>query len=359
MSTAPTVNERQLAAWLLVCCAVLFSLVVLGGVTRLTGSGLSITDWRPVTGVLPPLSGQAWQQEFDLYRASPEYQVVNRGMSLDEFKVIYGYEYAHRLLARALGLVFAVPLLWFWLKGRIPARLRWPLLGLLGLGMLQGYMGWFMVKSGLVDVPRVSPYRLGMHLGLALLIYAGMFWLALGLLRPRLARAGAAIGAGLQPLLILLAITIMSGAFVAGLKAGFVYNTFPLMAGQWVPDGLLHLEPAWRNFFENPATVQFTHRVLALVTLLLVVVLWLRAWRLPLSGTQRFAFHALAAATLLQVTLGIKTLLLYVPVSLGAAHQGGAVVLLSAVLFALHELGRDPSRVEVRGGSGGAVRQTA
>ncbi len=359
MSTAPTVNERQLAAWLLVCCAVLFSLVVLGGVTRLTGSGLSITDWRPVTGVLPPLSEQAWQQEFDAYRASPEYQVVNRGMSLDDFKVIYGYEYAHRLLARTLGLVFAVPLLWFWVKGRIPARLRWPLLGLLGLGMLQGYMGWFMVKSGLVDVPRVSPYRLAMHLGIAFVIYAGMFWLALGLLRPRVARATATLGAGLRPLLILLAVTITSGAFVAGLRAGYVYNTFPLMAGQWVPDGLLHLEPAWRNFFENTATVQFTHRVLALATMVLVAVLWFRAWRLPLSGTQRFAFHALAAATLMQVTLGIKTLLLYVPVGLGAAHQGGAVVLLSAVLFALHELGRDPSQVQVRGGSGDAVRQTA
>jgi heme a synthase len=340
MNATQTGSERQIGGWLLVCCAVLFSLIVLGGVTRLTGSGLSITDWRPVTGVLPPFTEQAWQQEFDLYRASPEYQKVNRGMSMADFKVIYGYEYAHRLLARMLGLVFAIPLAWFWFRGKIPPRLRWPLVGLLGLGMLQGYMGWFMVASGLVDIPRVSPYRLAAHLSLAMIIYAVMFWLALGLLRPRVERAPAHIRRGLQPLLVVLAITIVSGAFVAGLRAGFVYNTFPLMAGQWVPDGLLHLEPVWRNWFENPATVQFTHRLLGLGTFALVLFLWARALRMPLSPAQRLAFHGLGAATLLQVTLGIKTLLMYVPVSLGAAHQGGAVVLLSAVLFALHESGR-------------------
>jgi len=347
MNATQTGSERQIGGWLLVCCAVLFSLIVLGGVTRLTGSGLSITDWRPVTGVLPPFTEQAWQQEFDLYRASPEYQKVNRGMSMADFQVIYGYEYAHRLLARMLGLVFAIPLAWFWLRGKIPPRLRWPLVGLLGLGMLQGYMGWFMVASGLVDIPRVSPYRLAAHLSLAMIIYAVMFWLALGLLRPRVERAPAHIRRGLQPLLVVLAITIVSGAFVAGLKAGFVYNTFPLMAGQWVPDGLLHLEPAWRNWFENPATVQFTHRLLGLGSFALVLFVWARALRMPLSPAQRLAFHGLGAATLLQVTLGIKTLLMYVPVSLGAAHQGGAVVLLSMVLFALYEAGRLPQPVGI------------
>jgi heme a synthase len=340
MNTTVTGSERQLAAWLLVCCAILFALIVLGGVTRLTGSGLSITDWRPVTGVLPPFTERGWQQEFDLYRASPEYQQVNRGMSMSQFKVIYGYEYAHRLLARLLGVAFAIPLAWFWFRGRIPPRLRWPLLGILGLGMLQGYMGWFMVASGLVDIPRVSPYRLAAHLGLALLIYAAMFWVALDLLRPRADLASARVRRGLQPLLLVVAITIMSGAFVAGLKAGMIYNTFPLMAGQWVPDGLLHLEPAWRNLFENPATVQFTHRILGIGTLALVLFLWARAFSLPLTATQRFAFHGLAAMALVQATLGIKTLLMFVPVSLGAAHQGGAVVLLSLTLFALHEAGR-------------------
>jgi heme a synthase len=347
MSAHPTHDERRIAAWLLICCLILFSLVVLGGVTRLTGSGLSITDWRPVTGVLPPFTEQAWQQEFDAYRASPEYQKVNRGMSMAQFKVIYGYEYAHRLLARLLGLVFAIPLAWFWVRGRIPPRLRWPLLGLLGLGMLQGYMGWFMVASGLVDVPRVSPYRLAAHLGLALIIYAGMFWLALGLLRPRTGPGTAGFARGLRPLLLLVAVTIISGAFVAGLRAGMIYNTFPLMGGQWVPDGLAALQPAWRNWFENPVTVQFTHRALALGTTALVLLLWIRALRLPLTSAQRLAFHGLAAMLIVQVTLGIKTLLMFVPVSLGAAHQGGAVLLLSAVLFTLHELSRGPERAPV------------
>jgi heme a synthase len=339
MSIAVPDSRRAIAAWLLVCCAVLFALVVLGGVTRLTGSGLSITDWRPVTGALPPFSEQAWQAEFDLYRASPEYRHVNRGMSLDDFKVIYGFEYAHRLLARLLGLIFAVPLAWFWLRGRIPPALRWPLLGVLGLGMLQGYMGWFMVKSGLVDIPRVSPYRLGAHLGLALAIYAAMFWLALRLLRPLVPWAPAAARGGMKLLLLLVVVTIMSGAFVAGLKAGFLYNTFPLMAGQLVPDGLLHLEPAWRNAFENPATVQFTHRLLGLGTALSVLLAWLYALRLQLAGSQRRCLHALALMALLQAALGITTLLMFVPLSLAAAHQAGAVMLLSIALLTLHELG--------------------
>ncbi|NHA14923.1 COX15/CtaA family protein [Thioalkalivibrio sp. XN279] len=334
-------TERQLAMWLLACCLVLFCLVVLGGVTRITGSGLSITEWKPVTGVLPPLSEAAWQAELDLYRATPEYQKVNRGMSMDEFKFIYGFEYAHRLLARLLGLVFIVPLVVFWVRGKIPARLRWPLLGILAMGCLQGYMGWFMVKSGLVDIPRVSPYRLTAHLSLALLIFGAMFWVALGLLRPRLG-APTAAQRPLQVLLGLLVVTVVSGAFVAGNKAGYVYNTFPLMAGQWIPDGLLHLDPAWRNWTEHPVMVQFTHRWLGVTTALLVLGAWLYAWRVPLDRTQRLAMHLVGGMVLVQATLGIKTLLLYVPVGLGAAHQGGAVVLIAALLFALHETGRAP-----------------
>lgn len=339
MSAHVSADERRIAVWLLACCAVLFALIVLGGVTRLTGSGLSITEWRPVTGVLPPFTEQAWQQEFDLYRASPEYQKVNRGMSMDQFKVIYGYEYAHRLLARALGLVFAVPLLWFWVRGRIPPRLRWSLVGLLGLGMLQGFMGWFMVASGLVDMPRVSQYRLAAHLSLALIIFAAMFWLAVRLLRPTVdGMVPDGVRRGMQALLLLLAVTIVSGAFVAGLRAGMIYNTFPLMGEQWVPGGLLALDPAWRNWFENPVTAQFTHRVLALSTLALVLLLWGWSLRVRLARVQQLAFHALALMALVQVVLGVSTLLLFVPVGLGAAHQGGAVLLLGATLFALHEL---------------------
>jgi heme a synthase len=355
-----TTDQRAIGYWLLACCAILLALVMLGGATRLTGSGLSIVNWKPVTGVLPPLTEADWQAEMELYRQSPEYQKVNRGMSLPEFKRIFYYEYAHRLLARSLGLVFALPLAWFWWRGRIDRRLRWPLLGILALGAAQGYMGWFMVKSGLVDIPRVSPYRLAAHLGLALLIYAAMFWVALRVLWPmpgstelhsaaldqkrrvQLGDPGPGLSRSSTLLLLLAAVTIVSGAFVAGLKAGYLYNTFPLMAGEWVPTGVLHYEPMWRNFFENPATVQFVHRCLALTTLVSVLAVWLFGLRQRLPRRQRVALHALAAITLLQVALGIGTLLLYVPVSLGTLHQGGAVVLLSAVLVLLH-LARRPA----------------
>lgn len=326
-----TARERALGAWLLACCGVLLALVMLGGATRLTESGLSIVDWRPVTGALPPLDAEAWQAEFDRYRESPQYTTINRGMSLSEFKLIFWYEYAHRLLARLLGLVFALPLLWFWWRGWIAPSLRWKLLGVLALGAAQGYMGWYMVKSGLVDIPRVSQYRLAAHLSLALLVYAAMLWLALQLRWP-VVEAGRRRRGIVAVLLALVGATIVIGAFVAGLRAGLAYNTFPLMAGQWVPDGLVTLAPAWRNLFENPTMVQFVHRCLALTTLALIAFLWLRMTRAGLDRGQRLAWHALLAMGLVQVALGIATLLLRVPVLLGTLHQGGAVLLLSAVL---------------------------
>jgi heme a synthase len=328
--------------WLLLCCSTLLALVMLGGATRLTESGLSIVDWRPVTGVLPPLGEAAWLEEFDRYRDSPQYQQVNRGMSLDDFRTIFWYEYGHRLLARVLGLLFALPLAWFWWRGTIPSRARWPLFGILLLGAAQGYMGWYMVKSGLVDIPRVSAYRLAAHLGLALLIYAWMFWLALRMLRPRLqaATGDGALRVFYRVLLALVALTILYGAFVAGQRAGYAYNTFPLMAGQWVPDGMLALEPLWRNAFENPTLLQFVHRCLAIGTLAVVLAGW-GFWRFRVTERgQRNALDLLAATALLQVGLGIATLLLHVPVSLGTLHQGGAVVMLSAVLLLGHRCAR-------------------
>lgn len=324
--------QRAIGWWLLACCGVLLILVMVGGATRLTESGLSIVDWRPVTGVLPPIGESAWQVEFDRYRDSPQYTQVNRGMALADFKVIFWYEYAHRLLARLLGLCFALPLLWFWWRGAITPALRWPLLGLLLLGAAQGYMGWYMVQSGLVDIPRVSQYRLAAHLSLALLIYAGMFWLALKILWPR-ARSAAPPGGLHAALLALLALTILFGAFVAGLRAGLMFNTFPLMGGRWIPDQIWAMQPLWTNLTENPITVQFIHRWLALATLSLCLLLWWRLRRLPLDGGQRLALNALLAMVLIQVGLGIATLLLQVPVWLGTLHQGGAVLLLSAVLM--------------------------
>ncbi len=325
---------RIMGIWLLLCCAVLLALVAVGGATRLTGSGLSITEWNPMSGALPPMSAERWQQEFELYRQSPEYQEINRGMSMSEFQFIYWWEWGHRQLARFLGLIFAVPLAWFWWRGWIPSQMRWPLVGLIALGGLQAWMGWYMVQSGLVDEPRVSQYRLAAHLGLALLIYVGMLWLALRLIWPvhaqphRLRAVPWVLG--------LVGLTIVSGAFVAGLKAGYVFGTFTLMGGQWLPPGGLYLEPAWRNLFDNPATVQFIHRVLGVATVLAAAGLWVWSWRRPLSASQRLALHAVALLALLQVTLGIATLVLSVPIKLAVAHQAVAVLLLSAVLVLLH-----------------------
>lgn len=331
-----TEHSRGVGIWLLGCCLLLLIIILVGGATRLTGSGLSMVEWRPVTGILPPLNDTAWQEEMEKYRQSPEYQKINRGMSLDDFKKIYWYEYGHRVLARLLGLVVALPLLWFWLSGRLPPSLRWPMVGLLLLGALQGYMGWFMVSSGLVDIPRVSPYRLAAHLSLALVIFSFMWRLAVSQLWP--SKEGALPVPGIRqstlPLLFLVALTIVWGALVAGLRAGFIYNTFPLMGGKVIPDGVLFLEPAWLNFFENPATVQFVHRALAILVLLFVVVQWAARWRHIGDKAVRFAFHGVLAAAIVQVALGITTLLLYAPTPLAVMHQGGAVILLSVVLLA-------------------------
>jgi cytochrome c oxidase assembly protein subunit 15 len=346
MHTIPFPQDRALAGWLLLCCVLVFAMVMLGGVTRLTGSGLSIVEWRPVTGILPPLSETAWQVEFDKYRDSPEYRKINLGMDLDGFKTIYWFEYSHRLLGRAIGAAFLLPFLYFLARRRIGYALTPRLLGLFLLGGLQGLMGWYMVKSGLVDNPHVSQYRLTAHLLLAFVIYGYMLWLALDLWYPRQPQSAPpdhtrlripALGLTLWALL-----TVASGGFVAGLKAGYAYNTFPLMDGHWVPQVMWLLDPWWRNLFENIATVQFNHRLLALLTLAGVLALWVAGLRVQLGRRARLALHLLLAAGLLQVALGISTLLLHVPLSLAAAHQGGALLLLSVLIFFNHALRRGP-----------------
>lgn len=335
-------SQRPIAIWLLICCAAIFAMVVLGGVTRLTGSGLSIVRWEPITGILPPLDQTAWEQVFQLYQESPEYQKKNRGMSLEGFKTIFWFEYAHRVLGRLIGLIFAVPLLYFVARRRISHGLVPRLLFVLLLGGLQGALGWYMVKSGLVNDPHVSPYRLTAHLGLAILIYGYLFWLALDLLFPRGTAAGGAqpvrLG-GLAPWLTLLVlITALSGGFVAGTRAGFAYNSFPLMGGHWIPEGLATLDPLWRNFFENVTTVQFDHRLLATAALVTLLVYAWALIRQPLSGRLRLGVVLLVLTLGLQYLLGVATLLMRVPVALGAAHQGVAVLLLTACLFLWHQL---------------------
>ena len=334
-------SRQQVAAWLLLCCVMLFTLVVVGGITRLTHSGLSIVEWQPLVGTLPPLSEQAWQETFQKYQQTPEYQKVNLGMSLEAFKGIFWWEYAHRLLGRTIGLIYLAPFLYFLLRRKLDRTRVWQLGAVFLLGGLQGGLGWYMVKSGLVDNPRVSQYRLTAHLGLAFVIYAAMLWVALGLL----ARRGAPLPGTVRPLwrfsLVLTAIIFLmslSGGLVAGIRAGLVYNTFPLMNGYWIPPQLLLLEPWYSNFFDNAATVQFDHRLLAWLLAALVPWFWWRSRGVTLTPSARLACNALPVVLILQLALGIVTLLLAVPVALGAAHQAGALLLLTTALVVNHEL---------------------
>jgi len=334
--------NRRIALWLALCAAMVFAMVVLGGATRLTESGLSITDWRPVTGVLPPLNDAEWQAAYDRYRTSPEFQKRNFWMSVADFKTIFWLEYIHRLWGRLIGVVFLLPFLWFLARGRVRGGLAWRLGALFALGGAQGLMGWLMVKSGLVDRPDVSHYRLAAHLLLAFAIYGWLVWLVFGLRRPRPAAAPGADALRGHGWLLLGwgGVTVVYGAFVAGLDAGMIYNTFPLMDGRLVPPDAWSLDPAWLNAVENAALIQFIHRVLGIGLVLIALALWLRARSLPAGAAARRAIAACALMTLLQMALGIATLLSEVALPLGVAHQAGALVLFTLALWAVYELGR-------------------
>lgn len=330
--TGLTLHDRnRIVRWLVTVAALIFVMVVLGGVTRLTESGLSIVEWRPVTGTLPPLSDQAWQAEFDKYKTSPEFQKKNSDFSVADFKTIFWFEYLHRLLGRLIGLVFAVPFFWMLWRRQIPGPLKPQLWLLLGLGALQGFMGWFMVKSGLVDRPEVSQYRLAAHLGLAFAIYGYIVWLVFDLLRPQHGKFAPFAWA----LTALIFLQIITGAFVAGIDAGFIYNTWPAMDnGHIIPPGIWTEPPLWPGMFEDHRIVQFNHRMLAyLITLLVGVWWWLN------RGTGAPA-HLLALATLFQVFAGIVTVVIlpYVPAWLAVFHQAGGLVLFTASLYALHRV---------------------
>jgi cytochrome c oxidase assembly protein subunit 15 len=311
----------------------IFLMVVIGGVTRLTESGLSITEWKPVMGAVPPLSEPEWQAEFERYQQIPEYRERNAGMTLDQYKHIFWWEYVHRLWGRLIGAAYLLPLLGFLATGRVHGKLAWRLSGIFVLGALQGALGWYMVKSGLVDRVDVSPYRLTAHLGLALLIYAATLWTALDLLRPpSLGIRGVMLRADGRALALaaFVFLTMMAGGLVAGTDAGFVYNTFPLMDGRWVPAGYLDLQPWWLNPFANLAAIQFDHRVLGISTVMLTLIYWWRARRNAADGT----VHLVLGMALLQAALGISTLLLVVPIPLAATHQAGAVTLFTLALAA-------------------------
>ena len=327
-------DRRNVAAWLLVCAALVFAMVVVGGVTRLTHSGLSIVEWQPLVGTVPPLSQADWETSFAKYRETPEFRLVNFDMTLEGFKRIFWWEYVHRLLGRVIGLVFLFPFLWFLVRGKLDRPLTWQLAGVFVLGAAQGALGWYMVKSGLVEDPRVSHFRLTAHLGVALAIFAAELWIALRLLD---ARPGAVSRSALALSAAIFAMAL-AGGMVAGLRAGSAYNTFPLMNGHLVPPEILVLEPWWRNFLYNMATVQFVHRAIAWVLIAWVPWFWWRTLSSPLDSRQRLACHLLLAVLVLQVALGIATLVLKVPVTLAAAHQAGAVLLLGVSLLVASEL---------------------
>src|SRR5258706_2292991 len=306
-------SERAIAAWLLACCAMVFAMIVVGGMTRLTHSGLSIVEWQPIVGAIPPLTDSQWEETFAKYRETPEYRLRNHDMTLEGFKGIFWWEYAPRLLGRVIGLVFFLPFLWFIARRRIPRRLAWPLAGIFALGALQGAVGWFMVKSGLVDDPRVSSARLATHLGLAFLIYASMLWVALGLLYAR-EDAGAGLARAARALATLVFVMVLSGALVAAIHAGYAYNTFPLMEGNWIPPEILMIDPWWMNFVHNMATVQFVHRTIAMVIAVSVALIW---WRVrvgtPSGSHARTWPHALAVLAAVQLRAGHANLPLPAP----------------------------------------------
>jgi cytochrome c oxidase assembly protein subunit 15 len=328
-----------IARWLLVVAAFVFLMVVIGGITRLTESGLSMVRWEPIRGTIPPLNAAQWQAEFAAYQTSPEYQKINAGMTLAAFKQIFFWEYLHRLVGRLIGLIFAVPLLWFWWKRAVPAGYGLRLTALLALGGLQGAIGWWMVASGLIDRPDVSHIRLAIHLCAALFIFAGLIWTALDL--RALARDPAARPARLPGLaivaIVVLAVQILLGAFTAGLDAGYAFSSWPKMGETWFPEG------GWRagwslaaNVVDNPVVVQFVHRWWAWAAAAALLALAWRAQRAGIKGPG----HAITTAVVVQILLGIATLLSGVSIPIAAAHQAVAALLLGSVVWAAHGLGR-------------------
>jgi cytochrome c oxidase assembly protein subunit 15 len=322
-------DRRLMRIWLGVVLLAIFALVIVGGATRLTESGLSITEWKPIHGVIPPLGEAEWQEEFELYRQIPQYSEINRGMSLEEFKTIFWWEWAHRFLARSVGVLFAVPLIFFWATGRIEKRLRLPLAGLFALGGLQGFVGWWMVASGLTERTDVSQYRLAVHLTLACVIFAAIMWVARGL-SPHSneappTRHSHRVAGGL---VLLVLIQIYLGALVAGLNAGFSYNTWPLIDGAFVPGNLWVMDPAWKNLFENPKTVQFIHRMTAYALFIAVFAHMLVGLKYARGSTHANRAVVLFALVFCQAAIGVATLVMQVPLGWALMHQGGAVVVL-------------------------------
>ncbi len=333
---ADATRVRFIRLWIGCLAALVFAMVVVGGATRLTQSGLSIVEWKPVTGVVPPLSQADWQAEFEKYQTIPQYERVNRGMSLEEFKTIFWWEWSHRLLGRLIAAAFALPFLWFLWRGFIDRRLAGALAGIFVLGAVQGAVGWWMVASGLTERVAVSQYRLAFHLTLACLIYAALVRTGDRVAAGQRIATPRRIGLGATALLVLVFVQIYLGALVAGLHAGLIYNTWPLIDGSLVPkpSSLLFDRPTWRNFFENPLTVQFDHRMVAYALVALALLHLADVFRTSESRRLRTGAALVAGAVCAQAAIGIITLVAAAPIALAMLHQAMALVVLTVA--ALH-----------------------
>lgn len=334
---------RPVRIWLYALAAFVLVMVLVGGATRLTESGLSITSWRPISGIIPPLSDADWHAEFEAYQQIPQYQREFAGwMGVEEFKLIFWWEWLHRFLGRMLGVAFAIPFAIFLVQRRIPRDLSWPLVGLFLLGGFQGFLGWWMVSSGLSELTSVSQYRLAAHLCAALVLFLALVWVARGLephngTQPPVSRGWVIANWGLVALLV---IQIAAGALVAGLHAGYTYNTWPLMDGTLVPGNLFMQDPAWRNLFENVLTVQFNHRMIAYLATAYVVALFITGWRRPgFEGVHGWV-PGFTGATLMQVALGVITLVSVVNIPVALAHQALAFILAGMVVAYLSDMKR-------------------
>jgi len=350
----PAHARKIVGYWLLGCAGACFAQVVLGGVTRLTESGLSMVDWHLIKGMKPPRSQEEWEAYFEKYKQFPEWKYLNeaRGMTLEGFKAIFYFEYGHRMLGRAIGVAFLLPLGFFAAKKWIPKQMRPALLGCTALLGFQGGLGWYMVKSGLedkpesTDIPRVSQYRLASHLGTAFVLYTGLLWNGLSLLTKPLDIPKMPITSRLRTMAKgnagLVFITALSGAFVAGLDAGLVWNSYPKMGDDWIPPDVMRFEPKWINLFENTSTVQFDHRLLGHLTFASISALWFVSKKAPLPPRVKTTVNALLGMAIIQVALGVTTILTYVPVPVAASHQAGSLTLLTIATFLVHELKRIP-----------------
>ncbi|MGQ0828529.1 MAG: COX15/CtaA family protein [Bacteroidota bacterium] len=333
--------HRPIIIWLLAGCFLIYAMVVIGGITRLTHSGLSMVEWNMIVGSMPPMNDADWQEPFEKYKQSPEYRIINNQFTLEEFKSIYWWEYTHRMLGRTIGLVFFIPFCYFWVKKKFDTPLLKKMILLLILGSFQGVLGWFMVKSGLQKEPHVSHYRLAAHLISAFTVFGFTFWYAMDLIYPAAAEENNAkkkITRYAKIMFGLIVLQIIYGAFVAGLKAGLFYNTFPKMSGSFMPETVTAYEPFWKNFMENPAGVQFIHRCLAYVVTIFVLFVWEHARTIQLTPLQRKASNVMLATVAIQFILGVITILYAVPVAMGVLHQTGAFFLFASALFFIHSL---------------------